>query len=92
MDPEYIKNLTDEVKTVLTVTESMARELQMLKRVLKQAVLTHGGELVVDVLLADAAENEKRQLFIGSGKITLETVYYCKQNEISQKESSRGIY
>lgn len=72
MDTQRINDLADELKEVLAGAGRIAEERDLLKRVLKQAVLTHGGKLLVGVEFAELAKNEKRQLFMGGGAVILE--------------------
>ena len=45
--------------------------IKHLERVIKQAVMTNGGVLNVDVALSDAAFNSSTEIHMGDGKITL---------------------
>ena len=45
--------------------------IKHLERVIKQAVMTNGGVLNVDVALSDAAFNSSAEIHMGDGKITL---------------------
>ena len=51
---------------------AMARaELEFIKRVMRQAVMTHGGELKVDPAMADQAKSDTRPLEYGGGAVRL---------------------
>ena len=67
MNAKQVIDLGKEVTRALAEAVAVAQERDMLRRVLKQAVLTHGGELRIDTALADAAKNDKRTLEIGGG-------------------------
>lgn len=71
MRSEDVRDLGQEVSKALETLEETARERDMLKRVLKQAVLTYHGKLLVDPVQAKKAESDMRQLMIGNGAVTL---------------------
>lgn len=72
MTSEQIEDLTKEVTFTLSNANAISDDNAFLRRILKQAILTHGGELKIDINLADAAKNDKRQFVFGSGKVVLE--------------------
>lgn len=71
MNAEQINKLGKEVTRALAEAVAVAQERDMLRRVLRQAVLTHGGELKIDIALADAAKNDKRALEISGGGVRM---------------------
>lgn len=71
MNAEQVIDLGKEVTRALAEVVAVAQERDMLRRVLKLAVLTHGGELRIDTALADAAKNDKRTLEIGGGGVRM---------------------
>lgn len=67
---EYeIHRLTEDVSEALNNTRDLIRERDFYLRVLKQAVLTNNGELVIDIFLADKAKNETRKLEFYDGGV-----------------------
>lgn len=86
MTAEQIEGLVSELRMALQDAEEVFRENKFLKRILKQAVLTHGGKLRIDPLLARAAEEEKRVLECCQGGIRLIEVYYSNDQIITPEE------
>ena len=71
MTPEYIDRLSSKVKTALSQMTELQAERDFLLRVIKQAVLTHGGTLKVDVAHAEAAKRDDGALIFGAGEVRL---------------------
>ena len=74
MNADQIDDLGADVSHALAQLADVMRERDFLRRVLRQAVLTHGGELRIDVTLADAATADRRALAFGGGCVTLITL------------------
>lgn len=72
MSHNDIDELISDVSLALRQVQSLVIERDFLERVLKQAVLTHGGVLKVDPELYEAAKNDPRELNYGSASVTLE--------------------
>lgn len=71
MNAENVRNLATEVYDSLTQLESVMRERDFYIRVLKQAVLSHNGELVIDPTLGMDAYNDTRILECNNGGVRL---------------------
>lgn len=74
MKPEQISEIASMVKQALEEAANITVERDHLRRVLKQAVLSNGGKLMIDAKFAQQAFDDKRILFIGSGGVTLENI------------------
>lgn len=57
------------LKRLVTDAQNSIEELTFLKRILKQAILTHGGKLPIDPQFSEQAKNDKRELCIGNGGV-----------------------
>lgn len=62
---EFLRNLTNDCL-------AQQNQLKFLTRILKQIILTNGGEVNVDIYLGEDAQKETRQIYIGTGKVWLE--------------------
>lgn len=71
MSADQIADLAASVHRALEGLEAVTRERDFLRRVMIQAVLSNGGEIIVDPPLAPAAHAERRPLMIGQGVISL---------------------
>lgn len=71
MTPQKIDALTEEVKAALNYTSDLAAEVQFLRRVLRQAGMTHRGELRVDPAFGPAAVVSTAELEICAGGVRL---------------------
>jgi len=68
---EEIDAFCDAAKSVFESAQDAIEIYEFYTRMLKQAVLTHGGKLRIDPALADLAKNEKRRLAFGNGSVEL---------------------
>lgn len=87
MNVDQVIDLGKEVSRALAEVAAVAQERDMLRRVLKQAVLTHGGELRIDTSLADEAKNDKRMLEIGGGGVRMSASTRVEANNNTYDES-----
>ena len=71
MTTEQIEFLADDLKKALREAQQISQERDFYRRVLKQIVIQNGGEVAVDSSFGEAAQSEKRSLFIGNGYISL---------------------
>jgi hypothetical protein len=71
MTIERIAQLKKDLDTALADALNQAETLQFYARVLRQAVLTHGGELRVDPSLSDQARQDTRALEFNGGGVRL---------------------
>ena len=71
MNGDDIRQIAQDVSNALEAAESAMRELRLLRRVITQACLTHGGEIKVDPGLANEAMTTRKVLEIGGGGIRL---------------------
>lgn len=67
---ELLKTLHTELGTLITRLETAEAKNLFYERVLRQAVLTHGGKLPIDPQLAVEAKNETIELWIGNGGVS----------------------
>ena len=70
MRTEQIQKLKKDVVAALEEAEQISARNDFLIRVVKQAVLSNGGEVIVTPELEEAAKEERRPLKFGGGKIT----------------------
>lgn len=76
MNNTYIDELISDVKRELEKVKSLRSRVDFLERVLKQAVMTHNGELYVDPKLGQAASSSDKILDIsGSGVRLMDDVF-----------------
>jgi len=63
-----------EFRAVIDRANHVTEERNLLRRVLAQAVLTHGGSLEVNPQFADEAlkASKTKHIFCGAGRVTLE--------------------
>jgi len=71
MTEEFIKALHDDLDEVLNASAEALCRANFYEMVLRQAVLTHGGELRVDPSLMEAANADRRALVFGQGGVRL---------------------
>lgn len=71
MTSNEITDLKRDFDSALTSAANAVRTLEFYTRVLKQAVLTHGGELRVDPSLSGEADRDTRTLEFGAGGVRL---------------------
>ena len=71
MRVEQIQKLKKDIVAALEEAEKISARNDFLIRVVKQAVMSNGGEVIVTPELAEAAKEEQRPLEFGGGKITL---------------------
>lgn len=71
MRVEQIQKLKKDVMDALEQAERISERNDFLIRVVKQAVMSNGGEVIVTSELAEAAKEDTRPLEFGGGKITL---------------------
>ena len=69
-DVERSERVLGEIRELVYRAQSVQGELQFLQRVLRQAIMTHGGRLPVDPALAGAAKKDTRPLLFECGGIT----------------------
>jgi hypothetical protein len=71
MTTDEVKDLGTEVTLALRHLTEVMQERDLLRRVLKQAILTHGGDLRVDPELYEAATSDKRSMDMSAGGVRL---------------------
>lgn len=63
--------LASDLQETAKLVEAQQHRIEHLERILRQAVMTHGGKLKVDVRLSDAAFSSKQEIWCGNGCIEL---------------------
>ena len=71
MNNQEIMDFAVSVQRMADQLKHAEAYIKHLERVIKQAVMTNGGVLNVDVTLSDAAFNSSVEIHMGDGKITL---------------------
>jgi len=67
MKPEQIQSLSDDLKHALEHSINVMNERDFYLRIIKQAILSHGGELRIDSALGEQAKQETRNVEFCSG-------------------------
>lgn len=65
-----INKLSNALVSALEDAVFQARENATLKRYLRQAIMTHGGRLMIDVNLGQAAKDCKQEIVCGNGELS----------------------
>lgn len=76
MTDDEVLAIAEEIRGIMERFVQVMHERAFLRRVLRQLVLQHGGELHVDTSFALAAINDNRTLLFGGEKVTLEDTKY----------------
>ena len=68
---DNIKNFADDLAATIDRLHRAESRVNHLERIMRQAVITHGGMLVIDAKFGDAALSSNAELWIGDQGVEL---------------------